>query len=57
VKPDEVVTEDGLSLDQGLAWYVRGGRIEGALVIGQSEEREAELKELIAQRPERSAVL
>ena len=57
VKPDEVVTEDGFSLEQGLAWYVRGGRIEGALVIGQSEERENELKELIAGRPERSVVL
>jgi 3-phenylpropionate/trans-cinnamate dioxygenase ferredoxin reductase subunit len=57
VKPDEVVTEDGFSLEQGLAWYVRGGRIEGALLIGQSEEREAELKELIAKRPDRSAVL
>jgi 3-phenylpropionate/trans-cinnamate dioxygenase ferredoxin reductase component len=57
VRPDEVVAEDGFSLEQGLAWYVRGGRIEGALVIGQSEEREEELKELIAKRPERSAVL
>jgi 3-phenylpropionate/trans-cinnamate dioxygenase ferredoxin reductase component len=57
VKPDEVVTEDGFSLEQGLAWYVRDGRVEGALVIGQSEEREAELKELVAQRLERAAVL
>jgi 3-phenylpropionate/trans-cinnamate dioxygenase ferredoxin reductase component len=56
VRPDEVLVEDGFSLEQGLAWYVRGGRVEGALVIGQSEEREAELKELIAQRPEPSAV-
>jgi 3-phenylpropionate/trans-cinnamate dioxygenase ferredoxin reductase component len=56
VKPDDVVVEEGFSLEQGLAWYVRGGRIEGALVIGQSEEREAELKELIAQRPEPGAV-
>jgi 3-phenylpropionate/trans-cinnamate dioxygenase ferredoxin reductase component len=57
VKPDEIVTEDGFSLEQGLAWYVRGGRVEGALLIGQSEEREAELKELLTQRPERAAVL
>jgi 3-phenylpropionate/trans-cinnamate dioxygenase ferredoxin reductase component len=57
VKPDDVIVEDGFSLEQGLAWYVRGGRIEGALLIGQSEEREAELKELIAQRPEPTAVL
>jgi 3-phenylpropionate/trans-cinnamate dioxygenase ferredoxin reductase subunit len=57
VKPDEVVTEDGFSLEQGLAWYVRGRLIEGALVIGQTEGREAELKELIAKRPERSEVL
>ena len=56
VKPDEVLTEDGFSLDQGLAWYLRGGRVEGALLIGQTEEREAELKELIAQRPDASAV-
>jgi hypothetical protein len=51
-----VIVEDGFSLEQGLAWYVRGGRVEGALVIGQSEEREAELKEQIAQRPEASTV-
>ena len=57
VKPDEVVTEGGFSLEQGLAWYIRGGRVEGALVIGQSEEREAELKELLAARPPRSSVL
>jgi 3-phenylpropionate/trans-cinnamate dioxygenase ferredoxin reductase subunit len=57
VKPDEVITEDGFSLEQGLAWYVRGGLVEGALLIGQGEEREAELKELLAQRPERAAVL
>jgi 3-phenylpropionate/trans-cinnamate dioxygenase ferredoxin reductase subunit len=57
VEPDEVVTEDGFTLERGLAWYVRGGRVEGALLIGQSEEREAELKELIAQRPERAAVI
>jgi 3-phenylpropionate/trans-cinnamate dioxygenase ferredoxin reductase component len=57
VKPDEVATDDGFSLEQGLAWYVRGGRVEGALLIGQTEEREAELKELLGKRPERSAVL
>jgi 3-phenylpropionate/trans-cinnamate dioxygenase ferredoxin reductase subunit len=56
VKPDDVLVEDGFSLEQGLAWYVRGGRVEGALLIGQSEEREAELKELIARRPEPAAV-
>jgi 3-phenylpropionate/trans-cinnamate dioxygenase ferredoxin reductase component len=56
VRPDEVVVEDGFSLEQGLAWYVRGGRAEGALLIGQSEEREAELKELLAQRPERKEI-
>jgi 3-phenylpropionate/trans-cinnamate dioxygenase ferredoxin reductase component len=56
VRPDDVIVEDGFSLERGLAWYVRGGRVEGALLIGQSEQREAELKELIAQRPEPSAV-
>ena len=56
VRPDGVRVEDGFSLERGLAWYVRGGRIEGALVIGQTEEREAELKELIARRPEPAAV-
>ena len=56
VRPDGVRVEDGFSLEHGLAWYVRGGRIEGALVIGQTEEREAELKELIARRPEPAAV-
>jgi 3-phenylpropionate/trans-cinnamate dioxygenase ferredoxin reductase subunit len=56
VRPDEVVVEDGFSLEQGLAWYISGGLVEGALLIGQSEEREAELKELIARRPERAAI-
>jgi len=56
VRPDEVLVEQGFSLEQGLAWYVRGGRVEGAVVIGQSDEREAELKELIARRPEPAGV-
>jgi NADPH-dependent 2,4-dienoyl-CoA reductase/sulfur reductase-like enzyme len=47
---DEVQTEGSL-LDQDLVVsYAEGGRLVGALTVGQDEEIEAELKELIARR-------
>jgi hypothetical protein len=53
---DEQTLEGSLDSGELLAVYGERGRLVGALVVGQSEELEALLKDLIAERAPTNAL-